>query len=323
MRRLSVLAAAVATLLTASVVLATPSSGITPTTLARGNSAAAYTITHTGNREIATVTTTFAPGSYVGWHSHPGPVATIVASGSMSIWFSSDCAMRTVNTGQAIVVPGGTVLDYARNDGATNLTLVQTYYNVPVGGALRTDATTPACAPPAPQDLGMSAGVASVLHSRVRLASDLNFVGAANTDLMIQSLAFAAGGSTGWHSHHGPLTVAIESGSLDYVHSDCTTTTYAAGTAFLDTTMTHRADSAGATTAFVTYTSVPAGAEVRIDQNAPACATAASASASAIPDTASDNSVAGLVDVPLLGALLVAIVSLGGSLLISWRRRSI
>lgn len=333
MKRVSVLGAAAALLLTALPVLATPGSGITPMDLARGTSAAGYTITTEANRDIATQTLTFAAGgtSTSGWHTHPGPVVTIVQSGTMSIWFSSDCTLRTLTAGQAIVVPGAGVYDLAYNESLTDpLVLVQTYYNVPVGGALRTDAPAPQCVTEgAPADMAV-VGITAVNHSRVRLGPALNITGAANTDLLIQQLTFAAGATTGWHSHYGPLTVAVEAGGLAYVHGDCATTAYPAGTGFLDAGATHQATSAGASTAFVTYTNLPLGVGPRIDQPAPACAatpapaapTATPApAATALPNTSiASDSIATASGIGLL--VLTIALTIGCAGLVVRRRRS-
>jgi len=329
MKRLSFLGAVATLLLTATGVLATPSSGITPVDLARGTSAAAYTITHTANRDIMTQTLTFAPGATTGWHTHPGSVVVIVKSGTMSFWDSMDCALETYTAGQALVVPGGSIFDLARNDDATEpLVLVVTYYDVPVGGA-QTIPSAAQCTSftGVPQDVGAS-GITPVTHTRTRLTSALNITGAANTDLFIQQLTWAPGSTTGWHSHHGPVTVSIESGTLNFQHSDCTKTAYPAGTTLLDSGTTHEASSTTTTLAFATYTNLPVAGAARIDQPAPACtatpatpATPAPA-ASALPNTASEGVTDGDADgtgIVTLGVLLALALGLGG--LAALRRR--
>ncbi len=320
MKRISVLGAIVALLLTATAVLATPSSGVAPVDLARGTSAAAYTITHTANRDIMTQTLTFVPGATTGWHTHPGPVVVIVSSGTMSFWDSMDCALETYTAGQALIVPGETMFDLVRNDAAVPLVLVVTYYNVPVGGA-QTIASAAQCTTTAgvPQDVGAS-GITPVTHSRTRLASALNISGAATTDLLIQQLTWAPGSTTGWHSHHGPVTVGIESGTLNFQHSDCTTTAYPAGTTLLDSGTTHEASSTTTTLAFATYTNIPVGVSPRIDQPAPACAAPTAApAASALPNTAAD--MAPTNTQPVLTALvLIAIAGIAGATAIAARR---
>ena len=47
----------------------------------------------------------------------------------------------------------------------------------------------------------------------------------------------AGGGSTGWHSHPGPVLVTVKSGSLRLIYSDdetCAGTVYEAGDSFID-----------------------------------------------------------------------------------------
>ena len=337
-RHVVVLGATIALALSAGTALATPGSGITSVDLARGTSAAAYTITGAANTDVATQTNTFAPGgSTSGWHTHPGPVVTIVQSGTLSLWFSSDCTLRTLTAGQAIVVPGGGLFDLGRNESATvPLVLVQTFYNVAIGGPLRTDAPAAQCSvavPAVPQDMAV-VGVTGVLHARARMTPAVNITGAANTDLFIQQLSGVAGATTGWHSHPGPVTVLVNSGALTYVHSDCTTSPYPSGTAFIDPGAGNvhlaRNDGTTPTIFFATYTNLPVGGAARIDAAAPACALAAAATptpapaASALPNAASGSVETGPSTTALaLAALLVlaSVTSLGFIVAAQRRRR--
>src|SRR5688572_14098633 len=49
-----------------------------------------------------------APGGHTGWHSHPGPVVVLVASGQMSFYDSEDptCSVRIYSAGEAFVDSG-------------------------------------------------------------------------------------------------------------------------------------------------------------------------------------------------------------------------
>lgn len=346
MKRLSALAAGAALLLTATAVLATPSTGVTPVNLARGTSAAAYTITHAANREIMTQTLTFAPGATTGWHTHPGPVVVIVQSGTLSFWDSMDCALETYTAGQALVVPGAGMFDLARNNDATvPLVLVVTYYDVPVGGP-QTIPASAQCTTTAgvPQDVGAS-GITPVTHARTLLASDLNIAGTAGTDLLIQQLTWAPGATTGWHSHPGPVTVSITSGTLDFQHADCTRTAYPAGTTLVDSGTTHEASSTTTTVVFATYTNVPVGGAPRIDQPAPACATVpsvapapasvappapasvappapASVAPRALPNTSTSDVAIGDGAGPIAGSAFLVLALIAGLVGLRWNRRN-
>ncbi len=90
--------------------------------------------------------------------------------------------------------------------------------------------------------------------------------------VVIQEVTIGPGGTTGWHSHPGPVVVVVKQGTLTYVRADngvCTSTPYSAGTAFVDPGQGH------AHTAFnfgsenlvliATYYGVPVGGSPRID----------------------------------------------------------
>lgn len=83
-----------------------------------------------------------APGGNTGWHSHPGPVVVLVASGQMSFYDSEDptCTVRTYSAGQAFVDSGQGHVHIARNEGSVPLELYATYFDVPAGGAFRINA---------------------------------------------------------------------------------------------------------------------------------------------------------------------------------------
>ena len=84
--------------------------------------------------------------------------------------------------------------------------------------------------------------------------------------VLVQEITIAPGGTTGWHSHPGPVVVVVKAGTLTYVREakgECIDTPYPAGTAFVDPGQGH------AHTAFnlgsdnlvlmATYFDVPAG----------------------------------------------------------------
>lgn len=58
-----------------------------------------------------------------------------------------------------------------------------------------------------------------------------------SVDVVTQQIVMAAGGSTGWHSHPGPVLVTVKSGALRLIYADDTTcegTVYEAGDSFVD-----------------------------------------------------------------------------------------
>ena len=57
------------------------------------------------------------------------------------------------------------------------------------------------------------------------------------TDFVTQTISIAAGGTTGWHSHPGPVFVTVKAGALTVVYADdssCEGTTYTVGESFID-----------------------------------------------------------------------------------------
>jgi len=90
-----------------------------------------------------------APGGHTGWHSHPGPVVVLIASGEMSFYDSEDptCTVRTYAAGQAFVDSGQGHVHIARNEGSVPLELYVTYFDVtpgvPAPAAFRIDAPSP------------------------------------------------------------------------------------------------------------------------------------------------------------------------------------
>ena len=78
------------------------------------------------------------------------------------------------------------------------------------------------------------------------------------TVVRVQKLTFAAGSFTGWHRHPGVLVVAVRSGSVTLVDTDCTSKTYGPGmpdgAAFIDGfDHPHEARSAAGAELWVTY----------------------------------------------------------------------
>ena len=99
-------------------------------------------------------------------------------------------------------------------------------------------------------------------------------------EVIVQEITIAPGGTTGWHSHPGPVVVVVKAGALTYVredHGTCFETVYGAGTAFVDPGQghVHTAFNRGTENLvlYATYFDVPAATSPRIDEPvaAPAC----------------------------------------------------
>ena len=91
-------------------------------------------------------------------------------------------------------------------------------------------------------------------------------------EVVVQEVTIGPGGTTGWHSHPGPVIVVVKQGTLTYVRADggvCSSTPYSAGKAFVDPGQghAHTAFNFGAENLVLiaTYFDVPVGGSPRID----------------------------------------------------------
>jgi quercetin dioxygenase-like cupin family protein len=99
--------------------------------------------------------------------------------------------------------------------------------------------------------------------------------GAAN--FIVQEVRFSPGGTTGWHTHPGILllSLAADSGPIDWYDANCAKRVYNAGDSWTEGTKLHDVVNNSSLDAhfLVTYV-VAKGVNKRTDQPAPACAAA-------------------------------------------------
>ncbi len=99
-----------------------------------------------------------------------------------------------------------------------------------------------------------------------------------NTAVRVQKLVFSPGGFTGWHHHPGIVIVTVLSGTIQMMHSDCSTHEYGPGSphgsVFVEGEQrVHEASSAGGATVFATYVAPDANPPLfRIEDPVPFCA---------------------------------------------------
>lgn len=98
-------------------------------------------------------------------------------------------------------------------------------------------------------------------------------------EVVVQEITIAPNGTTGWHSHPGPVVVVVKAGALTYVRADggaCIEKTYPAGKAFVDPGQgnAHTAFNRGTENLVLiaTYFDVPVGSSQRIDVPVPPAA---------------------------------------------------
>ena len=97
-----------------------------------------------------------------------------------------------------------------------------------------------------------------------------------STDAAVQRIVMQPGEGPNWHTHAGPVTVIIKSGSFTVVDGDdCSSTTYTAGQVFVDEGFghVHRAYNPGpGTTEVWGFYVIPTSAGLIIPAAPPACA---------------------------------------------------
>jgi quercetin dioxygenase-like cupin family protein len=96
------------------------------------------------------------------------------------------------------------------------------------------------------------------------------------SDVVVQHVTVAPGGTTGWHTHPGPAVVVVAAGSFTLYDGDdptCSGKTYSAGQVFIDPGHGHvhigRNNGAEKVELYVTFLDVPVGGSPRIDAAAP------------------------------------------------------
>ena len=150
---LAIGAAALGALTIAGIVLATPASMVTTTSIATGTLAPVNLNIRTGDwkldlrtkgdSDVIMTESVVAPGGSFGWHSHPGPSFSVVKSGTLTFYRGDDptCTPQIYHAGDVLIDPGNAV-HIGRNEGSVNLVLEVTRL-VPHGVAARIDEPNP------------------------------------------------------------------------------------------------------------------------------------------------------------------------------------
>jgi hypothetical protein len=138
----------------ATVAPGSPGSGLTPTNLVTAKFERAVQVNHDRVKfqtkepsDVRVQKLEFAPGSFSGWHHHPGLLVVTVASGAVTLW-ESDCTGTTYGPGLAngaVFVEGGdSPIQATSAGGAVNfVTYVVPRANPPV---FRIEDDPPPCA---------------------------------------------------------------------------------------------------------------------------------------------------------------------------------
>jgi hypothetical protein len=136
-------------------------------------------------------------------------------------------------------------------------------------------------------------GTAQAFHIRSTDGFDVEIKTKDNTDIAVANVVVGPGGSSGWHSHPGPVLVVVKTGAITFYRAGkhggqngddengdnrtdaptCSRTVYPAGSAFVEVpapghVMLAKNEGSIESTVTATYFAPP-GAALRIDQPAP------------------------------------------------------
>jgi len=310
--------AALATMLSVGVAVATPGTGATSSIIARAPFDA-ISSSQTAGLDGVIQELTIAPGGYTGWHTHPGPTFVIVESGTITLYNHACQGTDHVAGLGFIEEPGEKAL--ARNNTDAPVTVTVVYLDVPVGGGVRADATAPACADAGNHDLPTTAtgsGLTPAILSRANFATAAGIVGADGRDLVVQTSTIAPAGHSGWHSHPGSAMVFVKSGTLKlYNAATCTAQPFGPGQGWVEEVSDIQLGRNEGSVPLVLYNAffdVPAGGSNRVDQPEPSncqglAAVPAAAPVASAPNTAALAATGSPSSAPSLAFLLIALAA--------------
>ena len=91
-------------------------------------------------------------------------------------------------------------------------------------------------------------------------------------DVATQTITFAPGGQSGWHTHYGPVFISVKEGTMTFYDHNCVATVRMAGQGFLDTGVDPhlaRNETGSPSTNVVTYLTPMKAPALRVDAPQP------------------------------------------------------
>ena len=124
-----------------------------------------------------------------------------------------------------------------------------------------------------PAGLLMEPLARGAIGQRIRVNTDnVTLKTKGRVDIFTQRITIQPNGHTGWHSHPGPVLVALEQGTVISYESNCRPKAYSAGQGFVDpSNRVHIMRNMGTEPAVLYITALlPPGTPLRTDERAPA-----------------------------------------------------
>lgn len=85
-----------------------------------------------------------------------------------------------------------------------------------------------------------SHGITRSEESNVRVEDDIRIKAKEGAQVIVAHITVQPGGHTPWHYHPGPHIVSVKTGTVEIYETDCSSTSYPAGTGFFDPGPTRR-----------------------------------------------------------------------------------
>ena len=121
----------------------------------------------------------------------------------------------------------------------------------------------------------LARGTYPAYHLKTAPSSSIDFEAKTKdqTDVVVQQHVYAAGATTGWHQHPGPVYITVTQGQLTFYERDdptCSPHVVSAGQGYVDTGMGHIGfNRTNQPAADVTVAIAPVGAPFRTELDAP------------------------------------------------------
>lgn len=124
---------------------ATPGSGVSSSVIATGSTDRPIHVRTKRPTDLVFARVTLQPDGYTGWHTHPGPLLVVVASGTLT-HYDRHCHVQTYSAGQAFEESAGSRHVHMGTNRTDGPVVLEVTYVVPAGGPLRDEAPAPDCA---------------------------------------------------------------------------------------------------------------------------------------------------------------------------------
>jgi len=124
---------------------ATPASGARGTVLSTGRLPGGFSLKTRHASQFTFQQVTIDPGGKTGWHTHPGRLLVVVASGELTRVQAHGCRTHVYRKGDAFIERGGNHDVHQGLNLGSEPVVLHVLYVTPTGHPLRNEASAPSC----------------------------------------------------------------------------------------------------------------------------------------------------------------------------------